>query len=200
MSSASSSANRTASRDRRLLRLRESGPGLTAGRVLLCLPPRDQLRDRVKRDLRGMRLAVGLEHVDTAAIRYRGDFADKSALADPGWANQPNDGAVALDRAVQKSVDGRHLPSPSDERGLVAAAILPGHAEEYPGRDGVVSTLDLHQLRIARAAACSTSRAVERLSISPPGGAADSIRCAMPTCAPMEVYPKAPEPISPAIT
>ncbi len=45
-----------------------------------------------------------------------------------------------------------------------------------------------------------TSRAVDALSITPPGGATDSIRCAIPTCSPMVVYPKEPEPISPAIT
>ena len=33
----------------------------------------------------------------------------------------------------------------------------------------------------------STSRAVDSLSITPPGGATDSIRCAIPTCSPMVV-------------
>ena len=35
----------------------------------------------------------------------------------------------------------------------------------------------------------STSRAVDSLSITPPGGATDSIRWAMPTCSPIAVYP-----------
>ncbi len=33
----------------------------------------------------------------------------------------------------------------------------------------------------------STSRAVESLSITAPGGATDSIRCAIPTCSPIAV-------------
>ena len=33
--------------------------------------------------------------------------------------------------------------------------------------------------------ACSTSRAVDSDSITPPGGATDSIRCANPTCSPI---------------
>ena len=45
-----------------------------------------------------------------------------------------------------------------------------------------------------------TRCAVDALSITPPGGATDSIRWAMPTCSPMVVYPSRPVPISPAIT
>jgi hypothetical protein len=33
----------------------------------------------------------------------------------------------------------------------------------------------------------STRRAVDALSITPPGGATDSIRCAIPTCSPTAV-------------
>ena len=39
-------------------------------------------------------------------------------------------------------------------------------------------------------APCSTSRAVDSLSITPPGGATDSIRSAIPTCSPIAVYPE----------
>ena len=46
----------------------------------------------------------------------------------------------------------------------------------------------------------STSRAVESLTMTPPGGATDSIRCAIPTCSPMAVYDIGPAPISPVIT
>ena len=46
----------------------------------------------------------------------------------------------------------------------------------------------------------STSRAVDSLTITPPGGATDSMRCAIPTCSPTVVYAKGPEPILPAIT
>ena len=49
-----------------------------------------------------------------------------------------------------------------------------------------VGTLDLDQLKIRRESQRppSTSRAVDALSITPPGGAAASIRCAIPTCSP----------------
>ena len=36
-------------------------------------------------------------------------------------------------------------------------------------------------------AAFSTRRAVDSLTITPPGVATDSIRCAMPTCSPIAV-------------
>jgi hypothetical protein len=39
----------------------------------------------------------------------------------------------------------------------------------------------------ANTAACSTSRAVDSDSITPPGTATDSIRCASPTCSPTAV-------------
>ncbi len=52
----------------------------------------------------------------------------------------------------------------------------------------------------ASSTVCSTSRAVDSESITPPGGATDSIRCAIPTDSPIAAYPSDPEPISPAIT
>ena len=62
------------------------------------------------------------------------------------------------------------------------------HAQQPLGRDRLIGTLDLNQLRLSRElAAPSTSRAVDALSITPPGGATDSIRCAIPTCSPMAV-------------
>ena len=39
----------------------------------------------------------------------------------------------------------------------------------------------------ASTAVCSTSRAVDSDSITPPGGATDSIRCAIPTGSPIAV-------------
>ena len=44
----------------------------------------------------------------------------------------------------------------------------------------------------ARTAVCSTKSAVDSLSITPPGGATDSIRCANPTCSPIAAYPDTP--------
>ena len=50
------------------------------------------------------------------------------------------------------------------------------HAQQPLGRDGLIGPLDLNKLRLSEAAAPSTSRAVDALSITPPGGATDSIR------------------------
>jgi hypothetical protein len=50
-----------------------------------------------------------------------------------------------------------------------------------------VGTLDLNQLSLAQTRRALMSRAVDALSITPPGGATDSIRCAMPTWFPIAV-------------
>ena len=60
-------------------------------------------------------------------------------------------------------------------------------AEQTTGRHRFVGALDVHQLGIAQYSAFSTNRAVDSLSITPPGGATDSIRWAMPTCSPIAV-------------
>ena len=57
------------------------------------------------------------------------------------------------------------------------------HAQQATG-DRSVGTLDANHLRLAQSRCVPTSRAVDALSITPPGGATDSIRCAMPTCSP----------------
>ena len=61
------------------------------------------------------------------------------------------------------------------------------HVQQPAGGHRHVDTLDVNQLRFAKSRSASTSRAVDSLSITPPGGATDSIRCAMPTCSPTAV-------------
>ena len=53
--------------------------------------------------------------------------------------------------------------------------------------DRLIGALDLNHLRLAEDRRVSTSRAVDALSITPPAGATDSIRCAIPTCSPTAV-------------
>ena len=128
------------------------------------------------------------DDLDAAACGHRRDFTDKTALADPRRTHQSDHCAVALDRAVEQAVDGSHLPRRPTSAGRFADRPMLFPMRQQPARrHRFVGTLDLHQLRLAETAALSTNRAVEALSITPPGGAADSIRCAMPTCSPMAV-------------
>ena len=86
---------------------------------------------------------------------------------------------MALDCTVQQALNGGHLPPPTDQIRLdtLDEAMPFLHAQQPLGRDGLIGTLDLNQLRLSRGlAAPSTSRAVDALSITPPGGATDSIR------------------------
>jgi hypothetical protein len=96
---------------------------------------------------------------------------------------------VAIDRTVQQPVDGGHLPPPTHQirLGTLDSAMPFAEAQQTVGGHRLVGTLNLNQLGIAQAAAPSTSRAVDALSITPPGGATDSIRCAIPTCPPTAV-------------
>ncbi len=107
----------------------------------------------------------------------------------PGGPTTPTTRAVALDCTVQQAFNGGHLPPPTDQIRLdtLDEAMPFLHAQQPLGRDGLIGTLDLNQLRFTEAAAPSTSRAVDALSITPPGGATDSIRCAIPTCSPIAV-------------
>ena len=67
------------------------------------------------------------------------------------------------------------------------SAIPVRHAQQPPGGDRFVGTFDVDHLGLTEHRRASTSRAVDALSITPPGGATDSIRCAMPTCSPTAV-------------
>jgi hypothetical protein len=51
----------------------------------------------------------------------------------------------------------------------------------------LIGAIDVDPLGFTECRRPSTSLAVDALSITPPGGATDSIRCAMPTCSPTAV-------------
>ena len=52
---------------------------------------------------------------------------------------------------------------------------------------GSSASFDPNQLGLAKSRAMLDQPAVDSLSITPPDGAADSIRCAIPTCSPKAV-------------
>ena len=140
-------------------------------------------------DLAGVRLAEGGEHLHATATRHRRHLAHQTALADAGWPHHTDHSAVAVDCAVQQALDGGHLPPPTDQIRLnTPDSAMPFlHAQQPLGRDRLIGALDLNQLRLAeRRCAINQSRG-GRQSITPPGGATDSIRCAIPTCSPIAV-------------
>jgi hypothetical protein len=97
-----------------------------------------------------VRFAVSGEHVDTPDGCYRGDLSHHTALADARWPHHTHHRAVALDCTVQQVLDGEHLPPPTDQIRLdtrdQAMPFL--HAQQPLGRDGLIGTLDLNQLRL----------------------------------------------------
>ena len=103
--------------------------------------------------------------------------------------------------AVAMASKCRHLPAPTDQARLGAPdQALPGTDRQQSARaHWFVHALDLHPLGSANTTMCSTSCAVDSDSITPPGGATDSIRCAIPT-SPRSRVPQRPRPMSPAIT
>ena len=107
----------------------------------------------------------------------------------PGGPTTFDHTTAATDRAVHHGVDGGHLPAPTDQG-------APRHARPAPPArpiahqptrgHRVVGALDAHPLRFGQRQRCA--RPVARwtpMSITPPGGATDSIRCAIPTCSPI---------------
>jgi hypothetical protein len=88
---------------------------------------------------------------------------------------------VAVDGTVQQTLDGVHLPPPTDQIRLGAPErpIL-AHAQQAAGGHGFIDTFDPDRFRLTQNRGASTSRAVDALSITRPGGATDSIRWAIP--------------------
>ena len=102
----------------------------------------------------------------------------------PGGPTTIHDAAVATGRPVDDGVDRRHLPVTSNQARL--GAPYRGHLAGRTPSAGVTRTGSSDPLirthsGSASTAMCSTSDAVESDSITPPGGATDSIRCAIPT-------------------
>ena len=104
----------------------------------------------------------------------------------PGGPTTPTTDPRPADRALEKSRSRCAVPT-RVLQGSTAQA-RPSRSEATPSRrrarHGRVGTLDRHPLRFAEKAARPTSCAVESLNMTPPGGAADSMRCAIPTCSP----------------
>ena len=65
--------------------------------------------------------------------------------------------------------------------------MLIAHAQQAARGHSFIGTLDLDHLWFAQQRDALDQRAVDPLSMTPPGGATDSIRCAMPTCSPIVV-------------
>ena len=143
----------------------------------------------MKGNLVGVRLTEGFENLHAAANCQRGDFTNKAALTDTRWSYQPDHRAVAVDCSFQQSINGRHLPSPTDQCRLVATygTVLLPMRNRRRAETGSSAPLICTSSGSPRTAVPSTSRAVEALSITAPGGAIDSIRCALPTCSPIVV-------------
>ena len=145
--------------------------------------------------------AEGGKHVHAAAIGQCRRLADEAALADTRRPNDTDHAAAPVDCLIEETGDGVELPGAPDQLRVATPALIAGRGRSggAPGPDES-APFDVHHLRFCQQTPPSTSRAVDSLSITPPAGATDSIRWAIPTCSPTAVYPKAPEPISPAIT
>ena len=149
-----------------------------------------QPRHHLERDVAGVRFAEGAEHLDTAGGCHRGDLSDQTALADARRPHHADHRAAAIDRALQQALDGGHFPAPTDQIRLSTPdrAAPFRHAQQPPSAHRLIGALDVdHAQASPSTTAPSTSRAVDALSITPPDGATDSIRCAIPTCSPIAV-------------
>ena len=143
----------------------------------------------MERDLAGMGFAGGGEHLDPAAVASVDGLAHDAALADTGWPDHPDHTPGTADRLIEDAGDGVHLPGAPDQGRLVPAMRPALSRSQQPTRgNGLLGALDVHPLgRPEHGGVSRPDRAVDSLSITPPGGATDSIRCAIPTCSPIAV-------------
>ena len=135
-----------------------------------------------------MRFAEGPKHLDPASGCQRCSLPGHPGLADARRSHHIHDTTAATDRAVHDGVEGGHLPAPTDQARLGATdqAIAAGSiATSRRARTGSSAPLMCTHSGSASITVCSTSRAVDSESITPPGGATDSIRCANPTASPI---------------
>ena len=139
-SSGSASGTRSRTRSRAACASRSSHAG---GRT-------QQPRHGMERDLAGVRLAEGGEHLHTTATRHRRHLAHQTALADARWSHHTHDRAVALDCTVQHALNGGHLPPPTNQirLGTLDQAMPFLHAQQPLGRDRLIGTLDPNHLRL----------------------------------------------------
>src|SRR3954447_26840130 len=105
----------------------------------------------MKRDTARMGLAIGREYWDSARARGRRDFADQPALSYSWRPEYADHAACAADGFVQDGGDRVEFPDAPHEFGLAAAAwVVFADRQQLPGRHGVVSSFDLHRLRLAK--------------------------------------------------
>ena len=123
------------------------------------------------------------------ARRERGKYASQPAFADASWTDDIDDASGAADglienRGGRSSIPGCARPMSSRCGGVADAPRWP--AAGLVATEGVCA-FDPMQFVLAELHRISTRRAVDSFGMTPPGGAADSIRCAMPTCSPTAV-------------
>ena len=98
-----------------------------------------------------MRLAAGGEHLHAVATRDPRNLAHQTALADARRPCHANHRAVPVDGTVQQTLDGGHLPTPTNKIRLSTpgSARPVAHGQQPTGGHCLVGTLDLDQLRFA---------------------------------------------------
>jgi hypothetical protein len=161
-----------------------------------------QQRHDMEGDLARVRLAEAGEHFDTATACHRRNLAHETALADARWADHADHSAVAVDCTIQQPLHGRHLPPPTDQiqLGTPDRAMLFIHAQQPIARHRLVGTLDPNQLRLSESC-CVLNQSRCRCAEHHPAGRGDRFHpLRHPDLLTNVVYPKGPEPISPAIT
>src|SRR6476619_6412540 len=128
-------------------------------------------------DLTGMRFAERGEHFYITVARQCPNLAHQTALADTRRPRETHDCAVALEGALQQALHGGHLPPPTNQSRLrTPDPRMPfAHAQKAKGGHRFLGALNPNHLR-SPGTAPSTSRAFDSDSITPPGGATDSIR------------------------
>ena len=147
-----------------------------------------QLRHRSERDVGGVGFAERGKHVHPSALRKAHDLMDQPSLTDTGRSREIHHTAATAQRTVKQSRDGAEFQVPSHQSRRRGSASSPCNAMLSRRRAGTgfVRTLDLHPLRLAESGhSADTGRG--SLSITSPGEATDSIRCAIPTCSPTAV-------------
>ena len=133
--------------------------------------------------------------------RQRCGLTGRPALADARWSHHIHHTTAATDRAVDHGRQPRPSPNtdrlgaPRCRRPACRGSIASSRRAEHGS-----SSLDRHQLGSPSTAVCSTKCAVDSLSITPPGGATDSIAAQTRPAPRSRRNPIDPEPISPATT
>ncbi len=100
-------------------------------------------------DLPRVRLAKGSEHPHITPTRNRCDLTRQTALADAGWPDHTDHSTVAIDCAVQQTLDGGQLPPSTDKirRRPLDSALAFTYAHQAMGGNWFLGTLNTDHLR-----------------------------------------------------